>query len=118
MIIGIDLGTTNSLACYFDKNQTKMIPNRLGENLTPSVVSIDEDDNIYVGKIAKERKILYPDMTADVFKRSMGTNKEFVLGDKKFKAEELSSFVLKSLKEDAEVYLQTKVEEADRKSVV
>ena len=112
MIIGIDLGTTNSLACYFDKNQTKMIPNRLGENLTPSVVSIDEDDNIYVGKIAKERKILYPDMTADVFKRSMGTNKEFVLGDKKFKAEELSSFVLKSLKEDAEVYLQTKVEEA------
>ena len=40
--------------------------------------SIDEDDNIYVGKIAKERKILYPDMTADVFKRSMGTNKEFV----------------------------------------
>lgn len=112
MIIGIDLGTTNSLACYFDKNQTKMIPNRLGENLTPSVVSIDEDDNIYVGKVAKERKILYPDMTADVFKRSMGTNKEFVLGDKKFKAEELSSFVLKSLKEDAEVFLQTKVEEA------
>lgn len=112
MIIGIDLGTTNSLACYFDKNETKMIPNRLGENLTPSVVSIDEDDNIYVGKIAKERKILYPDMTADVFKRSMGTNKEFVLGDKKFKAEELSSFVLKSLKEDAEVYLQTEIEEA------
>ncbi|MGM9531554.1 Hsp70 family protein [Intestinibacter sp.] len=112
MIIGIDLGTTNSLACYFDKNQTKMIPNRLGENLTPSVVSIDEDDNIYVGKVAKERKILYPDMTADVFKRSMGTNKEFVLGDKKFKAEELSSFVLKSLKEDAEVFLQVKVEEA------
>lgn len=112
MIIGIDLGTTNSLACYFDKNETKIIPNRLGENLTPSVVSIDEENNIYVGKVAKERKILYPDMTADVFKRSMGTNKEFVLGDKKFKAEELSSFVLKSLKEDAEVFLQTEVEEA------
>ena len=60
MIIGIDLGTTNSLACYFDEGETKIIPNRLGENLTPSVVSIDEDDNIYVGKVAKERKILYP----------------------------------------------------------
>ena len=58
MIIGIDLGTTNSLACYFDEGETKIIPNRLGENLTPSVVSIDEDDNIYVGKVAKERKIL------------------------------------------------------------
>ena len=46
MIIGIDLGTTNSLACYFDEGETKIIPNRLGENLTPSVVSIDEDDNI------------------------------------------------------------------------
>ena len=73
MIIGIDLGTTNSLACYFDEGEAKIIPNRLGENLTPSVVSIDEDDNIYVGKVAKERKILYPNMTAEVFKRSIGT---------------------------------------------
>lgn len=112
MIIGIDLGTTNSLACYFDEGTTKIIPNRLGDNLTPSVVSIDEEDNIYVGKLAKERKILYSDRTADVFKRSMGTDKEFVLGDKKFKAEELSSFVLKSLKEDAEVFTGQKIEEA------
>ncbi len=112
MIIGIDLGTTNSLACYFDQGETKIIPNRLGENLTPSVVSIDEEDNIYVGKIAKERKILFPNMTAEVFKRSMGTDKEFVLGDKKFRAEELSSFVLKSLKEDAEVFIGQEIEEA------
>ena len=112
MIIGIDLGTTNSLACYFDEGEVKIIPNRLGENLTPSVVSIDEDDNIYVGKVAKERKILYPNMTAEVFKRSMGTDKEFALGDKKFKAEELSSFVLKSLKEDAEVFIGQEIEEA------
>ena len=112
MIIGIDLGTTNSLACYFDEGEVKIIPNRLGENLTPSVVSIDEDDNIYVGKVAKERKILYPNMTAEVFKRSMGTDKEFVLGDKRFKAEELSSFVLKSLKEDAEVFIGQEIKEA------
>ena len=112
MIIGIDLGTTNSLVSYFHEGETKIIPNRLGDNLTPSVVSMDENNNIYVGKIAKERKILYPHMTVDVFKRSMGTNKEFILEDKKFKAEELSSFVLKYLKEDAEFHLGEKIEEA------
>lgn len=111
MIIGIDLGTTNSLVCCFIDGETKIIPNRLGDNLTPSVVSID-DDKIYVGKVARERKILYPDMTAEVFKRSMGTSKEFILGDKKFNAEELSSFILKSLKEDAEIFLNEKIEEA------
>ncbi|MCC3868630.1 molecular chaperone HscC [Terrisporobacter mayombei] len=112
MIIGIDLGTTNSLACYFNEGEIKIIPNRLGDSLTPSVVSLDEDNNIYVGKIAKERKILYPHLSVDVFKRSMGTNKEFILGDKKFKAEELSSFVLKYIKEDVEFYLGESVEEA------
>lgn len=112
MIIGIDLGTTNSLACYFNEGETKIIPNRLGDNLTPSVVSLDEDNNIYVGKIAKERKIRYPHLSVDVFKRNMGTNKEFILGDKKFKAEELSSFVLKYIKEDVEFYLGKSVEEA------
>lgn len=112
MIIGIDLGTTNSLAAYYDGAQAKMIPNRLGSNLTPSVVSVDEDGTIYVGETARERKLLYPFQTAEVFKRSMGTDKEFCLGGHTFRAEELSSFVLRSLKEDAEAYLNEKVDEA------
>lgn len=112
MLIGIDLGTTNSLAAYFDGVQAKLIPNRLGSNLTPSVVSVDENGIIYVGETAKERKLLYPGQTAEVFKRSMGTDKEYVLGDHTFRAEELSSFVLRSLKEDAENYLHEEVEEA------
>ena len=49
MIIGIDLGTTNSLVAYYTDEGPKVIPNRLGKNLTPSVVSIDEDENVYVG---------------------------------------------------------------------
>ena len=61
MIVGIDLGTTNSLIAYFDGDHAKVIPNRLGENLTPSVVSVDEEGIVYVGKTAKERKMLYPD---------------------------------------------------------
>ncbi len=112
MIVGIDLGTTNSLIAFFDGESAKVIPNRLGDTLTPSVVSVDDEGVVYVGKTAKERKLLFPDQTADVFKRSMGTAKEFKLGNRTFTAEELSSLVLKSLKEDAEVYLGTEVEEA------
>ena len=112
MIVGIDLGTTNSLIGYFNDGEPKLIPNGLGEYLTASVVSIDDDGIVYVGKTAKERKITYPDQSAEVFKRSMGTNKKFILGEKEFTAEELSSLILKSLKADAESYLECKVEEA------
>ncbi|MBR1815646.1 MAG: molecular chaperone HscC [Lachnospiraceae bacterium] len=112
MIVGIDLGTTNSLIGYLDSEEVKIIPNRLGDNLTPSIVSVDSEGTVYVGKTAKERKLTFPDQSADVFKRSMGTNKKFELGDRDFTAEELSSLVLKSLKEDAESYLGEEVEEA------
>jgi molecular chaperone HscC len=73
---------------------------------------VDDDGVVYVGESAKERKASFPDQTADVFKRSMGTAKKFNLGERSFTAEELSSLVLKSLKEDAEVYLKTEVKEA------
>ncbi len=112
MIIGIDLGTTNSLAAYFEEDGAKIIPNRLGQSLTPSIVSIDDEGNTYVGETAKERRASYPLQTAEVFKRSMGTDKEFKLGRRKFRAEELSSIILKSLKEDAEAYLGQEVTEA------
>lgn len=112
MIIGIDLGTTNSLVAYYENGEAKIIPNRLGEHLTPSVVSMDENQTLYIGKTAKERKIKYRDSTIDVFKRSMGTDKEFQLQGKKYRAEEIASFILRVLKEDAEVYLQRPVEEA------
>ena len=112
MIIGIDLGTTNSLAAYYTEHGPEIIPNRLGERLTPSVVSIDENDQVYVGKTARERMAVYPGQTADLFKRSMGSRKEFKLGNKTFTATELSAMVLRSLKEDAEVYLGEEVTEA------
>lgn len=112
MIVGIDLGTTNSLIAYYENGEAKIIPNRLGEHLTPSVVSMDEHQTIYIGKTAKERQIKYSDNTVDVFKRSMGTDKEFLLQGKKYRAEEIASFILRALKEDAEVYLSCPVEEA------
>lgn len=112
MVIGIDLGTTNSLAAYFDGEKPVLIPNRLGEALTPSVVSVDRDGTVLVGRAAKERAMLDPFCSASVFKRAMGTDKEFELSGKPFKAVELSSFVLRSLKEDAEAFLGQPVDEA------
>ncbi len=112
MIVGIDLGTTNSLIAYFDKDEAKVIPNKLGEMLTPSVVSVDEEGVVYMGKTARERGMMNPSQTASVFKRSMGTGKKFMLGEREFTAEELSSLVIKSLKEDAEVFFGHEVTEA------
>ncbi len=112
MIIGIDLGTTNSLAACFRDGKAEMIPNRLGKHLTPSVVSVDAEGTVYVGETAKERGALFPLETARVFKRSMGTDREFRLGSRKFRSEELSSLILRSLKEDAETHLGEEVTEA------
>ncbi len=112
MLIGIDLGTTNSLAACYKDGEAALIPNRLGKYLTPSVVSVDEEGNLFVGQVAREKVIASPDKTAQVFKRSMGSNKEFNLGDRSFSATELSSLVLRSLKEDAEVFLGEEVNEA------
>ena len=112
MIVGIDLGTTNSLIAYFTEDGPKIIPNRLGKHLTPSVVSVDEEGNVYVGETAKERMSLYPNSVAETFKRSMGTDREYILSGRHYKPEELSSFVLRALKEDAEHYLGEEVTEA------
>lgn len=112
MTVGIDLGTTNSLVAYFGSEGPEIIPNRLGKKLTPSVVSVDEEGNIYVGETARERMSLYPDSVAQTFKRSMGTEREYVLSGKRFKPEELSGIVLRALKEDAEAYLGEEVTEA------
>ena len=110
--IGIDLGTSNSLAAYWTEHGPVIIPNSLGKHLTPSVVSIDSNSEILVGEIAKERLITHPQLTASTFKRYMGTDKRYQLGEQEFSAEDLSSFVLRALKEDAEAYLGEQVEEA------
>lgn len=111
-IIGIDLGTTNSLAAVWQDGGSRLIPNAFGEYLTPSVVSIGEDGTVYVGKTAKERLASHPDATAGAFKRFMGTSRKYMLAGKSYSPEELSAFVLKKLREDAERYLGEPVEEA------
>ncbi len=111
-IVGIDLGTTNSLVACFKDNVPVVIKNVYGETLTPSIVSVDENGEVFVGKIAKERQITHPESTASLFKRHMGTKKEYKLGDKKFLPEELSSLIIRNLKADAEEFLGEEVTEA------
>ena len=112
MIIGIDLGTTNSLVAIWRDGKAAIIPNALGEHLTPSCVSIDDDGSVLVGRAARERLQTHPQLTAAVFKRYMGSEKKITLGTQQFRPEELSSMVLRALKEDAEAFLGHKVEEA------
>lgn len=111
-IIGIDLGTTNSLVCVFQDGYTMLIPNSFGKTLTPSVVSVEEDGSIYVGAVAKERMVTHSEATAASFKRHMGTSKVYELSGRRFTPQELSSFVLRQLKEDAERFLGEEVTEA------
>ncbi|PHV10626.1 Hsp70 family protein [Chitinimonas sp. BJB300] len=112
MILGIDLGTTNSLAAVWQGGRAVMIPNALGHTLTPSVVGLDDQGEVLVGQAARERLLTHPQLTASVFKRYMGSNRTERLGHQLFRAEELSALVLKSLKVDAERFLGCAVEEA------
>jgi len=112
MIVGIDLGTTNSLIAVWQNGEPRLIPNSLGEFLTPSCVSVDEDGTILIGKAARERLQTHPTHSAAVFKRHMGSNKQFTLGGRNFRAEELSALILRALKEDAEAALGETITEA------
>jgi molecular chaperone HscC len=112
MIIGIDLGTSNSLVALWSGDAPVLVPNALGSVLTPSAVSIADDGSVLVGEAARDRAITHGDRTALAFKRAMGTKRSFVLGRREFRAEELSALVLRALKEDAEAFLGELVSEA------
>lgn len=111
-IIGIDLGTTNSMACIWKAGSPLIIKNALGTAITPSVVGVNDSNDIVVGEVAKERLISHPDKTASEFKRTLGTKKTYKVGSHNFSSEQLSSLVLKKIKEDAESFLGEEVTEA------
>src|SRR6201991_2985861 len=112
MIVGIDLGTTNRLVAAWVDGAPRLIPNALGGMLTPSCVGIDEDGSVLVGEAARERLQTHPEQTASLFKRYMGSARTVRLGDRDYRAEELSALVLRSLKADAEAALGVPITEA------
>jgi molecular chaperone HscC len=112
MIIAIDLGTSNSLVGIWQEGRHVLIPNALGKMLTPSAVSLLENNEVVVGEAARDRLLTHPTRSAGGFKRFMGSDRPILLDRRAFRAEELSALVLGSLKADAQAYLGEAVSEA------
>ncbi|MGA1872524.1 MAG: molecular chaperone DnaK [Thermoplasmatota archaeon] len=111
-IIGIDLGTTNSVVAVMEGGQPVVIPNREGARTTPSVVGITKKGERLVGELAKRQAVANPDNTIASIKRKMGQKTKVSMAGKKYTPQEISAMVLQKLKEDAEAYLGEKVTEA------
>lgn len=111
MHFGIDLGTTNSLIAVFRDGRPELIPNAVGKMLTPSVVAL-RNNELVVGEPARSIALSDPANAAALFKRAMGTDREYRLGNKRFRAPELSAMVLAALKADAEAALGIDVTDA------
>lgn len=109
-ILGVDLGTANSLAVVYKEGKPVRIPNAYGEFVTASAVSI-LDGKIVVGKLAKERLITHPECSASLFKRNMGSDVTYTLDKKEYDSATLSSFVVKQLIDDAQNYLHEEISE-------
>ena len=111
-VIGIDLGTTYSLVAALQNGKPTVLANAVGELLTPSAVSVGDDDTMLVGGAARARATTHPTRTALSFKRDMGTDRKLQLGARTFTPQELSALVLGTLKRDAEAALGRPVDEA------
>ena len=111
-VVGIDLGTTNSLVAQMRGDRPEIIANEAGKRLTPSIVGLDKHDKIHVGDTAKNQLIAMPERTVAEVKRLMGSPTKVKLGAREYTPQEISAFVLKRLKDDAERALGEAVAEA------
>jgi len=112
MVIGIDLGTTNSVVAYVDGDEARIIPNDRGARLTPSVVAITQSGEILVGESAKNQAVVHAERTVSSVKRRMGEATYLNLGQRRLLPEEISAEILRELKRDAERYLGVAVGQA------
>jgi molecular chaperone DnaK len=112
-VVGIDLGTTNSVVCTVEGGEPVVIPNAEGARTTPSVVAFSKTGDVLVGEIAKRQAITNPDRTVRSVKREMGRKDwQFKADGKDYTPQQISAFVLQKLKRDAEAYLGGPVSEA------
>lgn len=111
-VIGIDLGTTNSVVAVMEGNEPTVIPNPEGSRTTPSVVAFSKTGERMVGQVAKRQAVTNPDRTISSIKREMGSNFKVDIDDKSYTPQEISAMVLQKLKSDAEEYLGEGVTQA------
>jgi len=110
-VVGIDLGTTNSVIAYLENGEPVIIPNSEGSRTTPSVVAFKDGERL-VGEAAKRQAVLNPERTVISIKRHMGTNYRVKIDDKEYTPQEISAMILMKLKADAEAYLGEPVTQA------
>lgn len=111
-VIGIDLGTTNSVVAVMEGGEPVVIPNAEGSRLTPSVVGFSKTGEILVGQLAKRQAVSNPNRTVVSIKRHMGSDYKINIDGKSYTPQEISAMILQKLKTDAEAYLGEKVTEA------
>lgn len=111
-VIGIDLGTTNSVVAVMEGGEPVVIPNAEGSRLTPSVVGFSKTGEILVGQLAKRQAVSNPNHTVVSIKRHMGSDYKVNIDGKSYTPQEISAMILQKLKTDAEAYLGEKVTEA------
>ena len=111
IIVGIDLGTTNSEISAYVEDGPKII-GRGNAKMLPSCVGITQEGELLVGQAAKNQLLIYPEMTARSIKRKMGTNEKFFLGEKSFTPQELSALILRELVAWAEAGLDGRIRKA------
>jgi len=110
-VVGIDLGTTNSVIAVLEGGEPTVISNAEGARTTPSVVAFKEGE-VLVGEVAKRQAVTNPDRTVRSVKRHMGTDWTEEIDDKKYTPQEISARILMKLKRDAESYLGDTVTDA------
>ena len=111
-VIGIDLGTTNSVVAVMEGGEPVVIPNAEGSRLTPSVVGFSKTGERLVGQLAKRQAVSNPKRTIVSIKRHMGSDYKVEIDGKSYTPQEISAMILQKLKQDAEAYLGEPVTEA------
>lgn len=111
-IIGIDLGTTNSVVAVMEGGEPTVITTQEGGRLTPSVVGFTKNGERLVGQLAKRQAVSNPERTISSIKRHMGTKYTVTIDGKDYTPEQISAMILEKMKGDAERYLGEKVTEA------
>jgi len=112
IVVGIDLGTTNSGIAYMEAGTPTIIPNAEGKRLTASVVGIMPNGEIVVGELAKRQAVSMPERTVRSIKRKMGQDYKVKIGDKEYTPQEISAMILTKMKKDAEAFLGQEVVQA------
>src|SRR5918993_4527024 len=112
LIVGIDLGTTNSEVAVVEDGRPRVLPGDDGDPILPSFVGLADDGRLLVGKAARNQYALAPERTVKLIKRQMGQDVKVRLGDQEYRPQEISAMILRTLRDRASAALGVPVSKA------